>query len=154
MTTTETPPWLTQYTATKAGWKPGESGNPKGRPKGSRNRASVIAEEFEKEGSAVAQVVIQAAKNGDIHAANLVLQRLAPPLKARSERVRFPIDTTKPLAEQAAQVLQAIADGDIDPDSGRAVIDCICSFASVRELDELSNRLNALEDSISGRRND
>lgn len=149
--TTETPSWLSQYQATKTGWKPGQSGNPKGRPKGSRNRTSLIAEEFEKEGSAVAQVVIQAAKNGDIHAANIVLQRLAPPLKPRSEKVKFAIDTTKPLTEQAAQVLQAIAEGDVDPDSGRALIDCISSFAGLRELDELTNRLSEIEKRISGR---
>ncbi|MFT3963728.1 DUF5681 domain-containing protein [Propionivibrio sp.] len=151
MTTTEDPPWLSQHKASKPGWPPGQSGNPKGRPKGSRNRTSLISEEFEKEGSAVARVVIQAAKDGDIHAANIVLQRLAPPLKPRSEKVSFAIDATKPLTEQATQVLKAIADGEIDPDSGRALIDCICAFAGLREFDELTNRLDELEKTI-GRR--
>ena len=92
MTEIVQPDWLQGSPATKQaaqGWQPGQSGNPKGRPVGSRNKKNVIAEEFEKDGSAVARVVMDAALEGDMQAANMVLQRLSPPLRARAEKVTF-----------------------------------------------------------------
>lgn len=152
MSTNETPPWLATHQKSRQGWTPGQSGNPKGRPKGSLNRKSLLAEEFEKEGSAIAKVVIAAAKGGDIQAANIVLQRLAPALKARSEKVTFTLDSSQSLTEQARQVLQAIAIGEIDPENGKLLIECISGFAGLREIDELASRLNAIEDRVNGRK--
>lgn len=152
MTTNNTPSWLATHQATKQGWAPGQSGNPAGRPKGSLNRKSLIFEEFEKESSAIARAVVAAAKGGDIQAANLVLQRLAPPLKARGEKVTFNLDTSQSLTEQARQVLQAIASGEIDPETGKLLIECIGGFAGLKEIDELATRLNAIEARFNGRK--
>ena len=152
VSTNETPTWLAAHQTRRQGWPPGQSGNPTGRPKGSLNRKSLLAEEFEKEGSAIARVVIAAAKSGDIQAANIVLQRLAPPLKARSEKVIFALDSSQSLTEQARQVLQAIANGEIDPDTGKLLIECISGFAGLKEIDELAIRLNAIEARFNGRK--
>ena len=152
MTTSNTPRWLAAHQTTKQGWAPGESGNPKGRPKGSQNRKSLLAEELEKEGSAIVRVVIDAAKHGDIQAANIVLQRLAPPLKARSEKVTFALDATQSLTAQARQILQAISHGEIDPETGKLLIECIGGFAGLKEIDELAGRLNDIEVRFGGRK--
>lgn len=152
VSTNENPSWLAAHQTTRQGWSPGQSGNPKGRPKGSLNRKSLLAEELEKEGSAIAKVVIAAAKGGDIQAANIVLQRVAPPLKARSEKVTFTLDSSQSLTEQARQVLQAIANGEIDPDTGKLLIECISGFAGLKEIDELATRLNAIEARFNGKK--
>ena len=61
-------------------WAPGQSGNPKGRPAGSRNRASLLLEHLiEGEGQAVVQALLAAAKGGDVPAARALLDRLVPP---------------------------------------------------------------------------
>lgn len=127
------------------GWQPGQSGNPKGRPPGSRNRKNVVAEEFAKDGSKVARVVMDAALEGDMQAASLVLQRLAPPLRARAEKVTFDLDPTASLTAQAQQVISAVASGDIDPDTGQLLVGCITALAGVKQIDELEQRLSALE---------
>lgn len=127
------------------GWSPGQSGNPSGRPKGSKNKKTVIVEEFENEGSAIAKVVIAAAKAGDIQAANLVLQRLSPPLRSRAEKVQFELTPDAPLTTQASQILVGISQGNIDPETGQLLINCISSFAGLKAVDDLEQRLEKLE---------
>ncbi|EJC63253.1 hypothetical protein QWA_06580 [Alcaligenes faecalis subsp. faecalis NCIB 8687] len=144
------PDWLQKYKEENPnggprGWLPGQSGNPKGRPKGSKNRKTMVVQEFEKEGSRIARVVIDAALEGDMTAANMVLQRLSPPLRSRSEKVTFELDPEAPLSEQAQQVLTAVAAGDIDPDTGKLLIDAIAAFAGIKQVDDLESRLAALE---------
>lgn len=150
MTETVQPEWLQGFTPQPnkppKGWQPGQSGNPKGRPVGSRNKKNVIAEEFEKDGSAVARVVMDAALEGDMQAANMVLQRLSPPLRARAEKVTFELTPDAPLYQQANQVLASVAEGAIDPETGKMLIDCIQSVAGIRAVDELEARLIALEE--------
>ena len=150
MTETVQPDWLQGFTPQPnkppKGWQPGQSGNPKGRPVGSRNKKNVIAEEFEKDGSEVARVVMNAALEGDMQAANMVLQRLSPPLRARAEKVTFELTPDAPLHQQANQVLASVAEGAIDPETGKLLIDCIQSVAGIRAVDELEARLQALEE--------
>ena len=150
MTETVQPEWLQGFTPQPnkppKGWQPGQSGNPKGRPVGSRNKKNVIAEEFEKDGSEVARVVMNAALEGDMQAANMVLQRLSPPLRARAEKVTFELSPDAPLHQQANQVLASVAEGAIDPETGKLLIDCIQSVAGIRAVDELEARLIALEE--------
>jgi len=126
-------------------WKPGQSGNPKGRPKGSVNRRTQIADAFIEDGKNIARIVCDAALAGDMQAAQIVLSRILPVLRPTSERVKFDLDTTAPLTEQARQVLSAVAGGEVDPDTGKRLIDSISAFAGLRQVDEFEARLNALE---------
>lgn len=148
MAAIEQPDWLKAHhdanpSGGQRGWLPGQSGNPAGRPKGSKNRKTL---QFEKDGSAIARVVISKALEGDMQAANLVLQRLSPPLRARAERVMFELTPDAPLTTQAQQVLVAVAEGGIDPETGQLLISCITSFAGLKQVDDLEQRLLALEE--------
>ena len=126
-------------------WKPGQSGNPAGRPKGSKNRKTKLTEAFCADAKAIVRKVVEAALAGDMQAANIVISRLQPPLKARAETVEFDLDTTKSLTEQAAQVLNAVAAGQVDPDTGQQIINSITAFAGLKQIDELEGRLSTLE---------
>lgn len=126
-------------------WQPGQSGNPKGRPKGSRNRRTVLGEDFEKQGAEVMGVVIEAAKAGDMTAAGLVLARLAPPLRAQSPVVQFELDRSLTLTEQAGQVIAAVADGQLPPDAGKMLLDSLAAYANMKSVDELAEKLEEIE---------
>ncbi|MCO6413524.1 MAG: hypothetical protein J5I92_12370 [Thiogranum sp.] len=155
-TPAEAPKWLENYEpqpdparGNGKGWLPGQSGNPSGRPRGSKNKRSMVAQELEKNGSAIVRKLIEAALAGDVQALNIALQRIMPPLKARSEKVQFALDADAPLTQQARQVMQAVAEGVIDPDTGKMLIDSIGAFAALKGVDELEERLNKLENRMS-----
>lgn len=127
-------------------FKPGQSGNPRGRGVGVRNKKNLVVAEFAKEGSAIARSVIDAAKGGDMSACAIVLQRLAPPLRAAAERVIFDLDQTKPLAAQAQEILAAVSKGEIDPDTGQMLIGCLDKVGNLKIIEEMEARLAAVED--------
>lgn len=68
----------------------GRSGNPLGRPKGSKNKTTILREAMQqkadrmlsKEVPQVLAVVIRAAKGGDMSAAKMILDRAVPVKKA------------------------------------------------------------------------
>ncbi|MDO4768982.1 MAG: DUF5681 domain-containing protein [Brachymonas sp.] len=150
MAEVESPEWMKgfvpQPNKPPRGWQPGQSGNPAGRPKGSKNRKTLLAEELQKDGSDLARAIKEAALAGDTSAMNLWAQRLEPPLRARAAAVGFELDPEKPLHEQAQQVLAAVSEGRVDPETGRMLIDCIQSVAGIRAVDELEAHLAALEE--------
>ena len=59
-------------------WKAGQSGNPKGRPKGSRDRYVVYREGIEHRIDGIIQKVAQLAEEGDLAACRLLLERIWP----------------------------------------------------------------------------
>ncbi|MBD9613580.1 hypothetical protein IB245_18945 [Pseudomonas sp. PDM02] len=126
-------------------WQPGMSGNPKGRPRGSQNKRTLLGENFEKQGAEVMGVVIEAAKAGDMTAAGLVLARLAPPLRAQSPTVQFDLDRSLTLTEQAGQVIAAVAVGQLSPDAGKMLLDSLAAYANMKSVDELADKLEQIE---------
>jgi hypothetical protein len=69
----------------------GKSGNPDGRPKGSRNKITLAIEALlDNEGEALTQKAIELAKEGDMQALRLRLDRVVPPRKDRSVNFELP----------------------------------------------------------------
>lgn len=124
-------------------WKPGESGNPNGKPPGSgelqKLRAAIGAHVPE-----IIQKLVTAARGGDIQAARLILERVLPPVKAteQAQPINLPDGT---LTEQGRAVLAAVAAGEIAPGQGASLLGAIATLSKVTELDELAARVAALE---------
>ncbi len=128
-------------------WKKGmKSPNPAGRPKGIVDKRMRVSQALVDDAPKIARVVIDAALEGDIQAASLVLSRVAPALRAQTELVQFDFDATAPIAQQVEQVLQGIAEGRVPTDVGKQIIEAIGSLSAVRMTDELERRLEALEE--------
>jgi hypothetical protein len=123
-----------------------KSPNPNGRPRGIVDKRTKVTQVLMDDAPAIARVVIDAALAGDVQAAGLVLSRVAPVLRAQTERVEFEFDATAPVTRQVEAVLQAIADGKVAPDVGKQIIEAIGSLSAVRAVDELEKRLAALEE--------
>lgn len=99
----------------------------------------------------IVAVLVGKALEGDTNAASIVLSKVLPSVKAQAEKVNFEFDSTAPISEQVAQVLDAVAAGAVAPDVGRLIIDSIKSLADVRATEALEARIEALEAATSGR---
>ena len=126
-----------------AAWKPGQSGNPKGRPAGSGEVAKLRAA-IAGNVPAILQSLTAAALGGDVGAARLLLERVIAPLKAaeQAQALHLPDGT---LTAQGRAVLAAVAAGELAPGQGAALLGAIGTLASVAEIDELAARITALE---------
>ena len=132
--------------APKRPFRPGHAGGP-GRRAGSRNTATVMLDALaEGEAADVLRRVVEAAKGGDMRAAELVLARVWAPRKGRP--VPFPLpplSTASNVADALSAALQAVADGVLTPDEGQAVAALIETRRKAIELVEIEGRIAALE---------
>lgn len=127
-------------------WHKGmKSPNPKGRPKGIVDKRQKVTQAMLSDAHEIADVVITKAKEGDLQAASLVLSRVMPTLAAQAEKVQFDLDPSAPLAQQVEQVLMATAIGEIAPDNTKRIIEAIGALGAIRQMDEIEQRLAALE---------
>ncbi len=124
-------------------WKPGESGNPSGKPPGSGELQKLRAAISEHVPEIIGKLVT-AAREGDMQAARLILERVLPPVKAveQAQVIDLPGGT---LTEQGRAVLAAVAAGELAPGQGASLLGAIATLSKVTELDELAARVAALE---------
>lgn len=136
MATTRKPP--------AAAWKPGQSGNPKGRPAGTGEVAKLRAAIADRVPELLAAMMARAL-DGDVGAARLLLERAIAPLKAaeQSQALSLPDGT---LTDQGRAVLASVAAGELAPGQGAALLGAIGTLARVAEIDELARRIEVLEE--------
>lgn len=126
-------------------WKPGQSGNPAGREKGSVNAPTRLRHMIDAE--AIVKQLQVAALKGDVQAARTLLERALPVYRASAEPVQLPgLNDALALTDKAHAVLAAVADGSIPPDLGAQLVTAIGTVARVAEVDELQRRIEALEE--------
>ena len=125
-------------------WKPGESGNPKGKTPGSgelqKLRATLAADV-----PGILAGLVTAAKGGDIQAARLILERILPPVKAIEQAVELQLPNDGTLTAKASAVLSAAAAGELAPGQAAQLIAALGTLAKISEVDELAARITALE---------
>ncbi|GAB6048451.1 hypothetical protein JCM19379_22800 [Methyloparacoccus murrellii] len=126
-------------------WKPGQSGNPKGRPPGSPDKRGKFRRAIQEHGDELVKIVLRSALAGDPQALKLCLERIAPPLRPSAEPIHVDIPTHATAHEQAAAVLGAIARGEVDPVNGKLLVDIIGTVSTLSELPAILARLDALE---------
>lgn len=129
-------------------FKPGETGNPNGRPKGSRNRVTVAVEKLlEADAENIAKVAVEFAKGGDTTLIKAVLDRIAPPRKEPTITVDLPpIQSPADAPVVAARLIEAVAAGEIAPGEAQSLAALLESYRRQSELADIEARLRALEE--------
>lgn len=126
---------------------PGRSGNPAGRPKGSRNRSTLALEAiFEGEAEKLSRKAIEMALGGDGPALKLCLDRLLSPRRDRSITFELPpIETAEDLPKATEAMLQAVASGEITPSEAADIGKAVSAHIEAITAADLHRRLAALE---------
>ena len=126
----------------------GRSGNPLGRPRGTRNKATIAAEAlFEGEIEGICRKAIEEAKRGNIQAIKLVLDRILPPKKETSIFINLPpVKTSSDILEAIHRVAQAVSRGELSPTEGDCLTRIIERQAKVIEMNDFEDRLKRLEE--------
>jgi len=125
----------------------GESGNPAGRPRGARNKRTVLAEQLlEGDTEAIVRTMIERAKEGDMAAVRLCVDRICPRVTDRPAGFELP-----PLVRAAdappamAAIAQALADGDLSAAEAADLGKFVACFVRAFEKADIEKRLVWLE---------
>jgi hypothetical protein len=128
-------------------FKKGRSGNPNGRPKGSRNATTLALETLlDGQATALTQKAIELALAGDMAALRLCVDRIIPPRKDRPVTFDFPkINTAAEAATTLSAILAAVAAGEITPGEASEIAKLVDSYVRAVEATELAARIERLE---------
>jgi hypothetical protein len=128
-------------------FKPGKSGNPSGKPKGARNKTTVAMEKLlDDDAATITSKAIELAKNGDLTALRLCLERIIPPRKDRP--VNFDMPEMKAPSDAlvaATAIMRAVAGGELTPSEATELSKIIDGFVRVAESADLTERIKRLE---------
>lgn len=128
-------------------FRKGVSGNPKGRPAGSRHSVSLAAEALiAGEANALTRQVIRQALGGDAQALRMCMDRLYPAPKDRP--VTFTMPAVEGLTDHPKAIgalLEAMAAGELTPSEAGSFAKLLEAHANATGLAELDHRIAALE---------
>src|SRR3954468_14810327 len=115
-------------------FKPGQSGNPAGKLKGTRHRVPQAAGLLEGEADKLTRKAIEMALSGDATAMRLCFERLSPPRRDRPIPLAMPkLETAADAKEAAAAIVQAVAEGDLTPSEAADMSKLLDNFTRVLE---------------------
>ena len=125
----------------------GQSGNPAGRPRGARNRATLLMQNLlADDAEAIGRKAIEMAIAGDLAAIRLCMDRLAPVRK--DEPVAFelpPIEKPADIVAATASIVAAVAAGELTPSQAAEVSKVIDVHVRALESKGFDERLTKLE---------
>jgi hypothetical protein len=125
-----------------------------GKPKGARNRTTLAVEALmEGEAEGITRVCIDAARKGDMTAAKIVLDRVAPVRKGRP--VVIPgmpvVASIDDIPRAHAALIAAVANGDVTAEEGAPLSAMLAGFTNSLDAVALKHRLDELESRLNER---
>jgi hypothetical protein len=138
---------------TNTRFKKGQSGNPKGKPPGARNKTTLAMEALlDGEAEAITRKAIEKAKEGDMAAIRLCLERhLVPVVKSRPIKLKLPpVATAEDIMNAQGVVIATMARGEITPDDASVIAGVLEARRRVIETVELEKRIEMIEQRGNG----
>jgi hypothetical protein len=125
----------------------GQSGNPAGRPPGTRHKVTLAAEALlDGESEALTRKAIDLALTGDTTALRLCLERILPPRKSRRVAFDLPkIEKAEDLLAALSAVVTSMAAGELGADEAALIASVLEAKRKTIETVDLERRLAALE---------
>ena len=121
-------------------------GNP-GRPKGARHKTTRAIEGLlDGEAEALTRKVIELAKDGEMAALRLCLERIVPVRKDAPVYFELPaINSARDAAEAASAILKAVSEGEITPLEGASLMALMENYRRALEASDFEARISTLE---------
>jgi hypothetical protein len=102
------------------------------------------------EAEAIARKAIEKALGGDSTAIRTVLERVLPARKDALIKIKLPhIKNTKDVTKAVATIIDAVANGEITPNEGKALTSLIEDFRKSYETENIEDRLYIIEERLS-----
>lgn len=132
-------------------FKPGQSGNPNGRPAGSRSKVCVALDALgEGEAEAIVIAMIENAKKGDGQAGRTILDRVWPPRKGARLQFDLPeVTKANELPGAIAAINRQVAEGEISPDEGMLIVGLLDAQRRAIETNDLAERIATIEEKMA-----
>jgi len=132
-------------------YKVGQSGNPKGKPRGALHKTTRAAQELlDGEAQALTRKAVDLAMEGNPIALRLCLERLLPPRKDRPITLKLPqLGDPADIPKALSAILEAVAQGEITPAEARDLGGLVEGVRRGIEMCEIEARLRALEERLS-----
>jgi hypothetical protein len=129
--------------------RPFQPGNQygRGRPKGSRNKSTLAAQQLlEQYSEPIMRKCIAQALGGDVRALKMCMERVTPIRRNSLVKVNLPsIESAKDLGAVNQKILAAVKNGKMAPLEGESLVNILDKYHRVLETVELSDRLDQLE---------
>jgi hypothetical protein len=129
----------------------GTSGNPSGRPPGSRNRSTLMMESIlEEDAQEIIGTLVDMAKGRNIHAIRLCMERLVPP--GRDRLVSFdlpPMRSVDDVSLGIRSIISAVSEGKLTPQEGEILSRILAEHANVMYAADVKGRLEKLEEKLT-----
>lgn len=128
-------------------WKPGQSGNPAGKPKGCKHKTTLAVQELlNGEAEKLTRAAIELALQGDTVALRLCLERILPAVKENPISFSLPeIKKASDLPVLTASILESVSAGELLPGEAEKVSKLIDNHRQALELADLEARITAIE---------
>jgi hypothetical protein len=129
----------------------GASGNPNGRPKGSRNRATMVMQDLlEGEAEALSRKAIMLALAGDTTALRLCMERLLPVRREAAIAIAMPVvEAVADLPLAMSAIIEATTSGQLTLGEAKALADLLETQRRILESITLEARLSTLEGRVN-----
>ena len=125
----------------------GKSGNPKGRPRGSLNKATILCQDIFADAAAdIAEKAVNLALEGDTSMLKLLLDKTVPVRKDAPVNLALPeINTLSDLPKITEAITKAVSKGKITPVEAHGLTKIIEAHVKALEIVEIDARLRVLE---------
>jgi hypothetical protein len=133
----------------KGYFAPGNKLSP-GRKQGSRHGTTILLERLmEGSGEQIVQAVLNAATQGDMTAARLVLERIVPLRRGAPVNLDLPpVKTAADVVAAHGAVIKAMAEGEVSPEEAAIIGGVLENKRKALELADIAVRLAAIEERL------
>lgn len=128
----------------------GQSGNPRGKAKGTKNRATLAAEQLlQGDLDNICRRLVEEALTGNMQAIKLILDRVLPSKRDRVIDVELPkLQTTDDALKVISTIIGAVGAGSISPSEGEALSRVVDTFVKAIQTHEIQKRVDLLEQEV------